>query len=90
MNEIELAKKIIKVARSRETSSKIKNKDDLNAIIELGYFVTIRKANKDTIESRRIENKLKDGYYKDIFTEAKKEPKVEYKLAKDNMQYCFF
>ena len=40
-------------------------------------------------ESKRILEKLQNGYYDDVH-KIKVDKKKEYKLDDDNIQYCFF
>lgn len=82
---LELSEEIIKYARNKS----YKNHKDYAAIIDLNYFISANKQNKDTIESKRILEKIKNGYYDDVY-KVKPVKGKEYKLADDNMQYCFF
>ena len=82
---LELSEEIIKYARKK--SYKI-NKD-YAAIIDLNYFISANKQSKETIESKRILEKLQNGYYDDVH-KIKVDKKKEYKLDDDNIQYCFF
>lgn len=84
-NELILAEKIIEHARNKS----YKNHKDYVAIIELNYFISVNKQNKDTIEGKRILEKLQNGYYDDVH-KVKVVKEKEYKLDDDNIQYCFF
>lgn len=84
-DELILAEKIIEHVRNKS----YKNHKDYAAIIDLNYFISANKQNKDTIESKRILEKLQNGYYDDVH-KIKVDKKKEYKLDDDNIQYCFF
>lgn len=84
LKELILAEEIIEHARNKS----YKNHKDYTAIIDLTYFISANKQNKDTIESKRILEKLQNGYYDDVH-KVKVVKEKEYKLD-DNIQYCFF
>lgn len=84
-DELILAEKIIGYVRNKS----YKNHEDYAAIIDLNYFISANKQSKETIESKRILQKLQNGYYDDIH-KIKVDKKKEYKLDDDNIQYCFF
>ena len=84
-DELILAEKIIGYVRNKS----YKNHEDYAAIIDLNYFISANKQSKETIESKRILEKLQNGYYDDVH-KIKVDKKKEYKLDDDNIQYCFF
>lgn len=83
-NEVTLAEEIVKHLRNKA----IKVSKEYEAVIELNYFIAVYRNEKETIESKRILGKLQNEYYEDIYI-AKLDNKNEYKIADDNMQYCF-
>lgn len=82
---LELAKEIVKYAREKT----YKNHKDYSAIIELNYFISVHQQNIETIESKKILEKIQSGYYDDVH-KIKVVKEQKYKLADDNMQYSFF
>ena len=84
--EIELAKEIIKKARN----TKFKTEKECEAIIDLQYFIVIVSENKETEQSKCILERLRSGYYDEIYKDEVKAEEVKLKLSEDNMQYCFF
>lgn len=82
---LELAKEIVKYAKDKT----YKNHKDYAAIIELNYFISVHQQNIETIESKKILEKIQSGYYDDIH-KIKVVKEQKYKLADDNMQYSFF
>ena len=82
--EIELANEIIKKARN----TKFKTEKECEAIIDLQYFIVIASENKETEQANYILERLRAGYYDEIYKNEVKEQ--ELKLSEDNMQYCFF
>lgn len=79
---LELAKEIIKCKREKT----YKDNKDYEAIIDLSYLISTCKQNIETIESKRILENLKNGYYEVYKRNEVKEQ--EYKLV-DNIQYSF-
>lgn len=84
-DEVILAKKIIASARSKKN----KTYKDWSAIIDLGYFIALCKNNKETIDSKKILNKIQTSYYDEIYKEKDTES-TKYKLSSNGIQYCFF
>lgn len=62
-NELILAEKIIEHARSKTW----KNSDDYYAIIDLNYFLSATKQGIHSIEWSKILDRLRNGYYDEIY-----------------------
>lgn len=81
---LELAKEIVKYAREKT----YKNHKDYEVIIELNYFISVYQQSIETIESKKILEKIQSAYYDDVY-KIKLVNEQKYKLAADNMQYSF-
>ena len=57
--ELISAREILDYARNKKS----KNSKDYEAIVDLTYFISIIKENKETIASKEILDKLRSGYY---------------------------
>lgn len=88
-SEVNIAKEIIKILRDKEN----KNSKELEAIIDLNYFMVIyTNYHTETYRGKEILERIRKGYYDGIYKQKvnKCTEVTELKLCKDNMQYCFF
>lgn len=89
-DELILAREILEYARNK----KLKKSKDYEAIIDLTYFISIVKGNKETVSSKEILEKLRSGYYDEVYKIKIDKTTVDnncnLKLSEDNMQYSFF
>lgn len=89
-DELILAREILEYARNK----KLKKSKDYEAIIDLTYFISIVKGNKETVSSKDILEKLRSGYYDEVYKVKIDKTTVDnnynFKLSEDNMQYSFF
>lgn len=89
-DELILAREILKYARSK----RLKKSRDYEAIIDLTYFISSNKQNKESIVAKEILDKIRNGYY-DENCKIKTDKIIvdnncNLKLSEDNMQYSFF
>ena len=89
-DELILDREILEYARNK----KLKKSKDYEAIIDLTYFISIVKGNKETVSSKDILEKLRSGYYDEVYKVKIDKTTVDnnynFKLSEDNMQYSFF
>lgn len=88
--ELILAREVLEYVRNK----KLKKSKDYEAIIDLTYFISIIKRNKETIASKEILEKIRSGYYDEVYKIKIDKTIVDnncnLKLSEDNMQYSFF
>lgn len=88
--ELILAREILEHVRNKKS----KNSRDYEAIVDLTYFISIIKWNKETIASKEICEKIRSGYYDEVYKikieKVTADNKCNLKLSEDNMQYSFF
>ena len=84
-DELILAREVLEYVRNK----KLKKSKDYEAIIDLTYFISIIKRNKETIVE-----KIRSGYYDEVYKIKIDKTIVDnncnLKLSEDNMQYSFF
>ena len=89
-DELILAREILEYVRNK----KLKKSKDYEAIIDLTYFISIVKGNKETVSTKEILDKLRNGYYDEVYKIKIDKTTVDnncnLKLNEDNMQYSFF
>lgn len=89
-DELILAREVLEYVRNK----KLKKSKDYEAIIDLTYFISIIKRNKETIASKEILEKIRSGYYDEVYKIKIDKTIVDnncnLKLSEDNMQYSFF
>ena len=88
--EVILAREVLEYVRNK----KLKKSKDYDAIIDLTYFISIVKGNKETVSSKEILEKLLSGYYDEVYKikidKVTADNNCNLKLSEDNMQYSFF
>ena len=88
--ELILAREILEHVRNKKS----KKSKDHEAIVDLTYFISIIKENKETIASKEILDKLRSGYYEEVYKiktgKITADNNCNLKLSEDNMQYSFF
>ena len=88
--ELILAREILEHVRNK----KFKKSKDHEAIVDLIYFISIIKENKETIASKEICEKIRSGYYDEVYKiktgKVAADNNCNLKLSEDNMQYSFF
>lgn len=89
-DELILAREVLEYVRNK----KLKKSKDYEAIIDLTYFISIVKGNKETVSTKEILEKLRSGYYDEVYKIKIDKTTVDnncnLKLSEDNMQYSFF
>lgn len=89
-NELILAREILDHARNK----KAKKSKDYEAIVDLTYFISVNKQNKESIVGKDILEKIRSGYYDEIYKVKTDKITIDnncnLKLSEDNMQYYFF
>ncbi|SCJ99047.1 Uncharacterised protein [uncultured Clostridium sp.] len=89
-DELILAREILEYVRNK----KLKKSKDYEAIIDLTYFISIVKGNKETVASKEIFEKIRSGYYDEVYKikrdKVTADNNCNLKLSEDNMQYSFF
>ena len=86
-DELISAREILDYARSK----KLKNSRDYEEIVDLTYFISL---DKETIASKEILEKIRSGYYNEVYKIKKgkitADNNCNLKLSEYNMQYSFF
>lgn len=89
-DELILARETLEYVRNK----KLKKSKDYEAIIDLTYFISIVKGNKETVSSKEICEKIRSGYYDEVYKiktgKITADNNYNLKLSEDNMQYSFF